>query len=61
MHEFTTGGLIFVCLLLLILGFLLGWYPTKAYYESIIKLLSPDWRKLVEKAIDKVNNILEKK
>jgi hypothetical protein len=61
MHEFTTGGLICFCLLLLGFGFILGWYLTKAYYENIINLLSPDWKKLVEKAIDKVTNILEKK
>lgn len=53
MHSFTTGGFICVCLILLALGFILGWYPTKVHYENKIKLISPDWRKIVKKAIDK--------
>lgn len=60
MHSFTTGGFICFCLIILALGFILGWYPTKAYYENIIKLTSPDWRKLVKKATDKIAKTLEK-
>lgn len=61
MHSFTTAGFCCVCLILLALGFVLRWYPTKVYYENIANLISPDWRKLVKKLTGKATNTLEKK